>query len=245
MSTETRQRKRRKPHDPNVVRAFGENVEYLTPEEAGSATPNERLESVWPFIVREATRFWNRLSAHEKPSVDLEDVIGELAIEVLQKDDKYDASKNYTYAAYVGTIIRNRLLGLRESLHIVSSPKNAACTLKHAARLSQQGLLPDRRRMTTTDIIRTMCPADPIESAMDTVDHAPTYVEGEVELHERMTTRGSIAKILGFLTPTEAYLIGSKYGIYGSTAPLPPCSGRTIRSALKKLKKASDDHGIF
>lgn len=235
-----RRRKKKSKYSGEIMRMFGDNISFLSQEEAGSASDNERLISVWPLIIKTATRFHNNLSQHERKSADLEDIIGELAVEILNKSSKFDCKRG-TFAAFVSSLIHNRLLGFREEMHVVCSPKNSTNKLREYDRECAAGTQTEKKKQTNTDIVRSMAPYDnkPVEDDTIVGEESP---EDFFVASEEITKRvDRVSRAIQTLTPGEAYAVSVFYGLWGTTNQGNRKNNEVAYKAIEKLKETSDE----
>lgn len=192
---------------------FGSKVEFLSVSQIEKATPGERLASVWPFIVGQTMRFHSRMKPQEAAVFDIEDILHEIAAEVLLKNDKWDPKRG-TYTAFVGRIMKNAMLGIRERSHTVQSPRNSTCRTKEYASERDKGELTPARERTWNDILRTFGDAeDAYEFDIPVCD---TDVPEEVQSRDTdESLTNAICESLAVLDPMESLVVGSHYGLWG------------------------------
>src|SRR5690242_14949755 len=62
-----------------VLAAFGdERAAFLDNEQAAAATRDDRIRSVWAFVIRQASAFHKSLQVRERANFDLDDVLLDL-----------------------------------------------------------------------------------------------------------------------------------------------------------------------
>ena len=69
-----------------MLNAFGGSHVFLDTEGALAATPDGRIQSAWPYLVRRVLAFCKGLKPRERTNYDAEDVIAELYLALAAKD---------------------------------------------------------------------------------------------------------------------------------------------------------------
>lgn len=105
-----------------VFAAFGENPRRLSPEEA-AASVDDRIASVWHFVVGRVASFVETLKPRERASFDAEDLMIELYIKLREKDPKW-ASGRGRYITFAGTVVSNELSSLRDKARTVAPQRH-------------------------------------------------------------------------------------------------------------------------
>lgn len=134
--------------------SYGDQHKFLTTEEAELATPEERIRSIWPFLVRRILLFQARLKPREKVNFDPEDTLSELFIILMEKDAQWTPERG-KYITFAGTIIDHELCAIRDKSSTVHAPRNSSCRLKEYQAEEDAGTISDRRLKTYNDIRRT------------------------------------------------------------------------------------------
>jgi hypothetical protein len=193
--------------------AFGETQKFLTSEEAPAATPEERIASVWPFLVSQVMAFQQTLKPRQRVNYDPEDTLAELWIELREKDDKWEPARG-KYITFVGTIVEHKLYALRDQAHTVHSPRNSTCRLKQYQREEAAGTLTDRRAKTAADIRRVVGEFEPVGEEDSQERERPDHQAAE---NERLALAREIAceALMSVDTAIEARIIGLSFGLMG------------------------------
>lgn len=222
-----------------VVFAFGDGpIRFLDDEEARTATVQDRIKSVWPFLVREVLKFSETLKPRSLAAFDVEDVLTELWIVLAEKDEKWNPDRG-PYINFAGKVISNELHAIRDRSHTVKAPRNSACRIKEYESEEDEGSLTSRRRKTLGDIRRVMGDHEPVEnheSIATGEDETTATVERREEL--RLISDAVLKALMG-LTAEEADVIGKSFGLWNQKPlPLEEIAQRRGRGidAIKKAK---------
>jgi hypothetical protein len=207
---------RSNPYDHPVFFAFGKYHKFLTIEEASVATPEERISSIWPFIVKQSIIFLGTLHTRELVNFDADDVLLEIWIELRQKDCKWDPAIG-SYISFCGKLIHHLFIRLRERSRTVESPRNTNCRIKEYMAIEQEGRrLSQVRAKNQRDIRRT------VGGTSHMGMFVPEQEGGEPPdrdfLHEENVHLGDegLRESLARLSPCEAAVLGRLHGLWGS-----------------------------
>lgn len=233
--------------------AFGRKHKFLSAEEAITATFEERIQSIWPFIVRRVLAFHASLKPRDRVNFDPEDVLIELVIVLLEseKSDKGWVPERGRYITFAGRLIGRHLFSIRDKARTVESPRNSSCRLREYEVQEGDGTLTERCRKTRDDIQRTKQCLKPISPrsgldydrlSLETPPDTAVARESAVKSHE--TLADAMAAVL---TTQEALILGRTSGIWGREPEEPwlvafkmNLSAHNVRAvnarALKKLK---------
>lgn len=198
--------------------AFGEEQEFLDPEESIGATTEERIVSIWPFLKRRASAFCKSLKPRERVNFDPEDVLIELWIALKEKDEGWEPERG-KYITFAGTIADRELCSIRDRSRTVESPRNSSGRMKEYQSEEEAGELTSRRRMTASQIARTN-DISPIASSINesgvlgVEKEDPARAIVEAERNRTIAETVSIA-IRRALTPYESSVIGRIFGLWG------------------------------
>lgn len=212
-----------------IFGAFLGQKNFLSIEEAAAATRDQRIESVWPFIVRRVLSFNSTLKPRERSNFDAEDVLSEIWVELSEKDGDWNPERG-KYITFVGKLIDRHFCTIREKARTVHSPRNASCRTKEYQEEEAAGSLTEARRKTFADIRRTgeamgsISHSDRIgdpaegqqfladESSMDPLDFAASSFDADL-------CRDAARQAMRGLTPPEAKVISLLYG-FGGRRPM-------------------------
>jgi DNA-directed RNA polymerase sigma subunit (sigma70/sigma32) len=213
-----------------VFFAFGEHHQFLGRDEAQAVTPEARIRSIWPFILRRVVAFQRSLKSRERVNFDPEDTITELVVKLLEKDDRWEPERG-KYITYAGAVIDHELSVIRDRSRTVQSPRNSVSRMREYDRNEAAGTLSERRRRTAEQVRRTTggiqvlasfdreCPCtDSPSGAMERCESG----EAAVSLMRRAIRHG--------LSPFESAVLGMSAGLHG----VPPRSTTQIARAIRK-----------
>ncbi|MBX6312052.1 MAG: hypothetical protein IRY99_03900 [Isosphaeraceae bacterium] len=220
-----------------ILFMFGEGpVKFLSDEEARAAQPIERIQSIWPFMVRQAVAFVGTLKPRQRANCDLEDVLMELLTVLLEKDAKWTPERG-KYLTFAGTVIQRELSAIRDGTHTIHPPSNSSSRLKEYGEQSQAGTLTARRRATMHSILRVLAERESIEDAeIDVPD--PSSAPDDVAMAEILAIyRSAVIEGLRALSPREALSLGEAYGLWGQAETSPRGSKRTVEMAQSKVRE--------
>lgn len=202
-----------------VFQAFGDQFEFLDVESAVNATPEDRIKSIWPFIVRRVLHFHATLKARECANFDPEDTITELWVKLRMKDSDWIPERG-KYITFAGTIIDRELCSIRDRSRTVESPRNSSCRQKEYNQGILEGTITQKRLKTANDIVRTNEGIKPIIpssgrridiSQSDSSD--PANIVAEQESVENSASM--LRQALRCLEPAEAMVVGKLNGLWG------------------------------
>lgn len=196
-----------------MIFAFGEDIEYLSHDEAIAAPVEARIKSVWPFLVRQVLRFSETLRPRDRANYDPEDVLGELWVTLVEKDEKWEPTRG-RYLTFAGRVVANELHAIRDRSHTVHSPKNTGCRIKQYEAEADEGGMSERRRKTYADILRVLGEQEAI--ADDPMSMSAPDTADVVERRERQgIARQAVKLAVDVLTPCESKTLGQAFGLFG------------------------------
>ena len=196
-----------------IFSAYGSEHEFLTPEAAIAATPEARIKSIWPFIVRRVIRFQESLKPRERANFDHEDTLAELWVALAEKDSEWTPERG-KYITYAGVIIDRELCSIRDKARTVHSPRNSSCRLKEYRAEEQGGSITPRRAKTANDIRRTTESVQAFSFTMDRPkgsDPVSMLSDGEATAEMLAALKLAIRVLPAF----EANVIGRSAGLWG------------------------------
>lgn len=219
-----------------VLGAFGSRQTFLDNYEAVDASRDERLKSVWPFIVRRATVFHKSIKGRERISFDLEDIIVQLWAALAEKDHLWTPERG-RFITFAGAVIRSELCSIRDRARTVQSPRNSCCRVKKYAADEAAGTLKPRCRKTLDDIRRTGAAVEHVGgygNDFDQPDRHGDHVAGLIRKEEADVNRNGVRLALRQLAPEEADILTRLYGLDGRE---PQKSGQVARDLGKPVRE--------
>jgi DNA-directed RNA polymerase specialized sigma24 family protein len=228
--------------------AFGEGpIEFLSVEQARAATPQERIKSVWPFLVRSTLKFCETLRTRAAINFDPEDVLNELYLVLAEKDAKWDPARG-TYLTFAGRVVTNELHRIRDRAGTIHGPRNAACRIKQYEAEKKAGTLSEKKAGTLRDIRRALGDHE----SLDTADEG---IAGRIgpgaEDEATESRRRAVREALDRLPYDEMVVVGRTFGIDSQPRDIDSVAGlldisideaRKIRGrALRGLQVALGD----
>ncbi len=177
--------------------------------DAYSADFSQRIASISRFLVREANRFYDRMSPEGRASYDPEDVILELWIALKERDHKFDSGRG-TYLHFAQSVTRNCLYELGERARVVKMAANQAPTLKadlsHVFEAADIAYLEMRLRPSRDhDFIPSGLPDQ----------RARPPIEQDIHEENMELSRDTVVEFLNGLTLFECIALGAYVGLWG------------------------------
>jgi len=239
-STATPSRGRTSPADYPVFFAFGRYHKFLSLDEARAATPEERITSIWPFVVKQATLFIASLHARELANFDADDILLEVWIELRQKDCKWDPAIG-SYCSFAGKIIRHLFLRLRERSRTVESPRNTTCRLSEYQQLDEAGAaISPVRRKNWSDISRTISGTARMgEQAPERASRGGPEEEC-LDAEHAFVFSDAVKQALAQLSPTAARVLGRLHGLWGNPVHTVAEVARELGKSPEQVRKIRD-----
>jgi DNA-directed RNA polymerase specialized sigma24 family protein len=205
--------KRSLSQDYPMMFAFGaERLVFETSDLAAVATPDERIRSVWPFLVRAVLAFQKRLKDRERANFDCEDTLSSIFIDLRERDHRWVPARG-KYITFAGEIARHTMFAIRDKSRTVESPRNSPCRIKKYTADMEAGTLSPTKARTFQRIKHTVAEAVP------DLDGDGAYFDDPSDILEaedaKRTARTEIAIAIRGLTSEEAYVIGASRGLWG------------------------------
>lgn len=221
---------------------FGPNPRMLTFAESIAATPDQRIESVWRFLVRRALLFMETLRGQEVANFDCEDVLMELYIELREKDGKWSPERG-RYITYAARLAQRHISGLRDKSRTVQSPRNSSSRLHEYQQEADAGTITEDRMRTFVDIKRSTGSYGTFDgSSLGPATEKGVRPQNDpaIELREReRLDNDAITWGLMALTPYESKVLGMSNGLWGqpclTTAEIAERTGKS-KDAVKKAR---------
>lgn len=224
-----------------VLYAYGTRHEFLDVEAAKLATTEDRIRSIWPFIVNRVISFHFTLRPRERVNFDPEDVLIELFVVLSKKDAQWSPERG-RYITFAGVIIDRELCAIRDSSRTVESPRNSTVRMREYKEEEKAGTISSRRAGTANDIRRSSEGTNSIsvDSGTDarggSANWHPTTQEGPTEIlignEDGDQFRAAIKNAIfhSQLTPLEACVVGRTVGLWGN-------SKRTIKKIAEETER--------
>lgn len=198
-----------------LLAAFGaEEIRFLGTDEARGATAEERIRSVWPFLVGSVLEFAASLAPRARANYDPEDVLGELYLTLLEKDAKWEPDRG-KYLSFVYRIVAHELHAIRDRASTVHSPRNSASRLRGYEAEIEDHRISEAKLQTYRDLRRVMAEQeslDPDDPSCDDPLDAPEILERREGLG---LGRGAVKRGVAALEPDEADMLGRAHGLFG------------------------------
>lgn len=189
-------------------------VVYLSKEEAMATTPQERIKSVWPFLVKVVLRFAETLRPRERANFDPEDLLTELYVVLMERDAKWEPARG-KYLTFVARVVGNELFKIRDRTRTVRSPGNSYCRLKQYEAEEAAETISAQRQSTLAAMRRVMADPETLD-ASEPIAHEEEEMPTEAERDEmEALTADAVVEGLRALTGEEAMAISAAYGLWG------------------------------
>jgi hypothetical protein len=138
----------RRESNPNF-RPFGSagfTLAGMTAKEQAELGPHERIQAVWPLLLKLCSGHVQRL---EKLGIRvvMDDLLQEIAATLLERDDKWDWQKG-RYTTFVNIVWRNVRQRLDETRGVVPAPHNAWATMQKLRKAQEAGGLSGAKQKT-------------------------------------------------------------------------------------------------
>jgi hypothetical protein len=205
----------------HLFAAYGDHHDFLTHEEAIAATPEERIRSIWSFIVKLTKQFQSTLKPRDRVNFDAEDTMSELWIALRENDAEWNPERG-RYITFAGTVIVRELCAIRDKARTVHSPRNSTCRMREYEEEEAEGTISARRRKTANDIRRTV--GEIQQFTRERAEHGPEGGgAGPLERALRSESAGRVSDavktaIRECLTADEAAVVGRLAGLWGREA---------------------------
>ena len=205
-----------------------------------------RIQSVWPFLVREVLAFGMSLSPREQANFDPEDIITELWVKLAQKDHKWSPERG-RYISFAGAVVETELARIRDRTRTVKPPGNSAARMREYAEKEEAGTLSEREALTRVRLQVVMtAPAglggtdrndggepdyDPQDNEARPPDGSPTNSERAVE------AKAAVLRVLRALDEDEAAILAEAHGLFGREARTPAQIAASRRRGVKAIRE--------
>ena len=218
----------------------------LTHEETITASFDDRIASVWPWIRNFIARSCRTRPTREVANFGFDDLLQEVWIELHAKNDEFDPTKG-NYYAFAKDLVTKLCSRIRDRSLTVELPRDSRYAERQYERLAERQAISPGRRETyhriqgarvqfylTTDSAVIV----PVERADD--DDEEDRPEPE--------TRQSLVDSIGVLDPLQARVLGSLHGIWGQAKLTPQETADKLgidvarvaslkRSAFRKIRR--------
>jgi DNA-directed RNA polymerase specialized sigma subunit len=213
-------------HQYPMLTCFGK-TRLLSPQEAVRSTPEQRIESIWPFVARTVLRFCSSLRAFEMVNYDPDDVMVECWIEIRRQDVKWKPSSG-KYITFVGIILNKFLIRVREEAQVVRAARNVMQRINQGDKLIEEGKLSPKKMWTVEALKRSTEPA----ACIDELSEGSDYLLENVNKHSLLPIADKlVSRAIEVLDVREAMVIGE---IMKATTRKKPLSARNIRGISRR-----------
>ncbi len=196
--------------DPGLF-AFGTRpLKRLSAAEERDAPFEDRLRSVWSYIVERSARFATGLSVRERAHLDSVDLVQEVVVSLLEKDHKWDIAKG-RYVTFCEAVMRNVLSVQLEQARVVGAPANAHGRLKEYHRREAAGTLGKASRLTMRAIEAALGEVDDVGPVCEPVFGGDRDTSSPETPADTVVTRA----IRSLADPGHALVLGKTYGLFG------------------------------
>jgi DNA-directed RNA polymerase specialized sigma24 family protein len=195
---------------------FGEQRhQFLANGAASTATTEQRLRSVWPFLVRRVLSFSKTLAPRDRANFDAEDILAQLVAKIAERDPKYNAERG-SYVTFVATVADHELEGIRDRASTIQAPRNSSCRIKAYRKREANGTLTERCRHSANDIARTKSGTHDLEFA-DTGSSKllPSPLTLLIAQESSQETTTQLKEALASIDPVDAEVLVRRSGLFG------------------------------
>ncbi len=208
-------------------------LDRLSREAEAVAPFEERLRSVWRYLVKRVKRFSACLSEHERSHMGPGDLVNDVVIALLEKDQLWSIERG-RYVTFAEQVMRNVLSEKREDARVVSAPSNAYGRLRNYHGLHAQEILSARSTITMRAIEAVLATPEALNEDLD-----PAFKEmlrsdcndipdpANTELTQAIRDLGD---------PRQSLVLGKTYGLFGGSEETPEQIARRLRSTSKAVK---------
>jgi RNA polymerase sigma factor (sigma-70 family) len=220
--------------------AFGLEPAKLSPEEAITATVDQRIGSVWHYIIRKANQFVETLSRRERANYDVEDVLTEVYLELRTKDARWEPDRG-NYLTFAAKIASRCMSNIRDRARTVESPRNSSCRLAQYQAAEDRGSITDRQAKTFLDVKRTARVGEIGHGGSQASGAEPTSIDDSVEAkeQERLINDAIVWGIMA-LTPFESMVIGAYSGLRGKEPKTLDAIAEQTSRPIRAVKQAKE-----
>ncbi len=227
-----------------IFSAYAGTQAFIGSADRGEGLPFEdRVKSIWPFLVRRCSSFHASLKPREKTNYDPEDILSEVWVALAEKDHKWEPSRG-KYITYAGAIMDREFSSIRDKARTVEAPRNSAGRLKRYVADALDGTISGQRARTadalkrTSDGTITISPARAgrgnDDHGVDPVDHRVTGPAATIENRERSArNRAAIMDAVQVLSTVESIVICRIAGIGFDPQPVWYIAWATCRSSAE------------
>jgi DNA-directed RNA polymerase specialized sigma24 family protein len=175
-------------------------VDFLDQEEEPRAPFEQRLRSVWRYIVGRVKRFAATLKPREAAILDCEDIVNTVAAQLLEKDGLWDPGRG-KYSTFAEQIVRNVLSTCHEQARAVSGPANSHGRLQGYYQRRGEGTLTRGMWCTMTSIERVM------------EDFASYEEDSETPPFDSIDVQALLTALRNLDGPIQVWALVHKYGL--------------------------------
>lgn len=223
-----------------LLDAYGDaKVRFLDAEEAAKATREDRIRSIWPYLVRTVLDYADSLPPRALANYDPEDVVAELYAVLAERDHLWEPARG-KYLSFAGRVIAHELLAIRDRAGTVHSPRNSASRLKG---YEQRGDLSGKKAKTFRDIRRVTSEHLTIARDWPGVGDSPDTLDQAERREDYRLAHQAVRRGVGALNHLEAETLGLAFGIFGrpqhDIAEIAKLQGRSPDAVRNSLVRAT------
>lgn len=195
---------------------YGKSPRRVPKDREPFADFEERIESIWPFLVRKVAEFLKKLSDADRAALDMDDILSEVWLRLRAKDDRWEPARG-RYITFAWAVAGRRMAELRDKSRVVSSPLNCVATI--CKYQSEEGLSP-KRRATLAAMLAT-------RGSYAGLAHDSEIPDARHAVADRSEAlRAAVVAALSSLSPYEAALVGQTRGLFRPSVSLPRVARR-------------------
>lgn len=222
--------------------AFGTKpLRRLSAEEERGAPFEDRLVSVWGYIVKRARRFVATLSERERAHLGADDLVSAIVLDLLQKekDSRWNPDRG-RYVTFVEQVIRNVTAEERERARVVRAPSNARSRLEGYRAMAREGTLKRGQEATMRAIESVLGEVEGVSVAAGPVTD-PGLTPGDAAREESAARDGRdvITALRSLEDPLHALVLARSWGLFGSESFTPTEIARSLPEGYDAKKVRS------
>ncbi len=184
----------------------------LTEAEQKKAAPKDRLASIIPYMLQRAWGFARTLTTSQRINYDPEDTLSEIYEEMLLKDEKWNPELS-SYMTFAHMMIDHLLIAIRDRSRTVHSPRNSGSRLAAYEAKRVLGELTGPTLATANAIQGTR--TDPVGTQDYDSETGTAVLDSLCRAEEENVLAKAMLMGLSVLSPYEAAVVGSKWGLWG------------------------------
>lgn len=182
---------------------FGTNLDrFLDAESEKTASFEERLRSIWRYLIGKIDRFVATFTRRELAILDVEDCVHSVVEKLIENDHLWDPSRG-RYSTFVDAVATSFLVTCHERSKTVMGPSNSHARLKAYRERSVDGTLTPAMRETMSRIEKAIGDYDSLDEASFTTNGHPEF--------DVAILRNAIRS---FDDPLEVWVLVRRYGLF-------------------------------